>query len=79
MAKLAEMPMSRVTTVPPNAQSVTRAGYFGPFGIDGFRYKRPDGSIALNPRTVFISLLLLYLIYRFTRSGTPAANATVGD
>ena len=30
--------------------ALTRAGYFGPFGIDGFRYKKPDGSTALNPR-----------------------------
>jgi len=26
------------------------AGYFGPFGIDAFRYKLPDGAVALNPR-----------------------------
>jgi len=30
--------------------ALTRAGYFGPFGIDGFRYKTPDGGTALNPR-----------------------------
>jgi hypothetical protein len=30
--------------------ALTRAGYFGPFGIDGFRYKTPDGGSALNPR-----------------------------
>jgi hypothetical protein len=34
------------------AAALTAAGYFGPFGIDGFRYRLPDGSgrSALNPR-----------------------------
>jgi hypothetical protein len=32
------------------AAALTAAGYFGPFGIDGFRYRLPDGSEALNPR-----------------------------
>lgn len=32
------------------AASLTAAGYFGPFGIDGFRYRTPDGSTAFNPR-----------------------------
>jgi hypothetical protein len=32
------------------AAALTLAGYFGPFGIDGFRYHLPDGSTAFNPR-----------------------------
>ena len=32
------------------AAALTAAGYFGPFGIDGFRYRTPDGGAALNPR-----------------------------
>jgi hypothetical protein len=32
------------------AAALSGAGYFGPFGIDGFRYRLPDGTIALNPR-----------------------------
>ena len=32
------------------AAALSAAGYFGPFGIDGFRYRLPDGSTALNPR-----------------------------
>ncbi|HET8936721.1 MAG TPA: hypothetical protein VFN67_24930 [Polyangiales bacterium] len=32
------------------AAALSAAGYFGPFGIDGFRYRMPDGSIAFNPR-----------------------------
>lgn len=32
------------------AAALTAAGYFGPFGIDGFRYRLPDGPIAFNPR-----------------------------
>jgi len=32
------------------ASALHNAGYFGPFGIDGFRYRLSDGAIALNPR-----------------------------
>jgi hypothetical protein len=32
------------------AAALHAAGYFGPFGIDGFRYRLPDGSVAFNPR-----------------------------
>lgn len=32
------------------AAALHAAGYFGPFGIDGFRYRTPDGGQALNPR-----------------------------
>ncbi len=32
------------------AQSLTDAGYFGPFGIDAFRWRSPDGSIHFQPR-----------------------------
>jgi hypothetical protein len=30
--------------------ALTNAGYFGPFGIDGFRYVGPEGQDAFNPR-----------------------------
>jgi hypothetical protein len=33
-----------------SADAMRAAGYFGPFGIDGFRYRKPDGSVAFNPR-----------------------------
>jgi hypothetical protein len=32
------------------AAALTAAGYFGPFGIDAFRYQLPDGAIGFNPR-----------------------------
>jgi hypothetical protein len=32
------------------AAALTRAGYFGPFGIDAFRYRGAGGSVAFNPR-----------------------------
>ena len=32
------------------AAALTLAGYFGPFGIDGFRYRTSDGWTVLNPR-----------------------------
>jgi hypothetical protein len=32
------------------AAALTAAGYFGPFGIDGFRYRMSDGVIGFNPR-----------------------------
>jgi hypothetical protein len=32
------------------AAALSRSGYFGPFGIDAFRYRLPDGSTAFNPR-----------------------------
>jgi hypothetical protein len=32
------------------AAALSAAGYFGPFGIDGFRYRLPDGSTGFNPR-----------------------------
>jgi hypothetical protein len=31
------------------AESLRRAGYAGPFGIDAWTYRKDDGSIALNP------------------------------
>jgi hypothetical protein len=32
------------------AAALNAASYFGPFGIDGFRYLQPDGGIGFNPR-----------------------------
>lgn len=32
------------------AAALTAVGYFGPFGIDGFRYRLPDGTTSFNPR-----------------------------
>lgn len=32
------------------ADALRAAGYFGPFGIDAFRYRTPDGALAFNPR-----------------------------
>ena len=31
-------------------KALHEAGYFGPFGIDAFRYRLPDGATAFNPR-----------------------------
>jgi hypothetical protein len=31
------------------AEALTRAGYFGPFGLDGYVWKTPQGSLAFNP------------------------------
>jgi hypothetical protein len=31
------------------ARLLRQAGYLGPFGIDGWRYRTPDGSVVLNP------------------------------
>jgi hypothetical protein len=32
------------------ARALTAAGYFGPFGIDGFRYRLPDGKLGFDAR-----------------------------
>jgi hypothetical protein len=32
------------------AQALATAGYFGPFGIDAFRYRQPDGSVRFDAR-----------------------------
>jgi hypothetical protein len=32
-------------------QALAQAGYFGPFGIDAFRYRAADGSSAFQPRS----------------------------
>ena len=32
------------------ARALRDAGYFGPFGIDGFRYRHPELGSAFNPR-----------------------------
>jgi hypothetical protein len=32
------------------AAALTVAGYYGPFGIDAFRYRLPNGEIGFNPR-----------------------------
>jgi hypothetical protein len=36
--------------VEKTAAALTAAGYFGPFGIDGFRYRGPSGGVGFNPR-----------------------------
>jgi hypothetical protein len=38
------------STLQSTAAALVRAGYFGPFGIDGFRYRTLDGATALDPR-----------------------------
>lgn len=43
-AELLELELKRT------AAALTAAGYFGPFGIDGFRYRLPNGWTAFNPR-----------------------------
>jgi hypothetical protein len=30
-------------------EALTCAGYFGPFGVDGYLWRTPDGTLALNP------------------------------
>lgn len=37
-------------TAEQTAQALARAGYFGPFGIDAFRWRSPDGSSHFQPR-----------------------------
>jgi hypothetical protein len=32
------------------AYALATAGYFGPFGIDAFRYRQPDGSVSFDAR-----------------------------
>jgi hypothetical protein len=32
------------------AGALRALGYFGPFGLDGFRYRKADGNLAMNPR-----------------------------
>jgi hypothetical protein len=36
-------------TVSGTAEALLRAGYVGSFGIDAWRYRRPDGSVAFHP------------------------------
>ena len=38
------------TTAELTAQGLKRAGYFGPFGIDAFRWVAPAGSVHFQPR-----------------------------
>jgi hypothetical protein len=33
-----------------SARALTTAGYFGPFGLDGFRWRAPDGALHFQPR-----------------------------
>lgn len=33
-----------------SAQALTAAGYFGPFGIDAFRWRDPQGEVGFQPR-----------------------------
>ena len=32
------------------ARALTAAGYFGPFGLDAFRWRSPDGAVHFQPR-----------------------------
>jgi hypothetical protein len=44
---------SLASTVSATGEALASAGYFGPFGIDGFRYRfpdAPDGQTSFNPR-----------------------------
>jgi hypothetical protein len=41
---------SLAAEVKRTAAALTAAGYFGPFGIDAFRYRTPAGGIDFNPR-----------------------------
>ena len=33
------------------ASALRQAGYFGPFGIDGYTYRGPGGAVCLQPRS----------------------------
>jgi hypothetical protein len=37
-------------TAAQTGAALTAAGYFGPFGIDAFRYTQPEGTVSFNPR-----------------------------
>jgi hypothetical protein len=37
-------------TLEQTAHALHGAGYFGPFGIDAFRWRAPDGTLAFQPR-----------------------------
>jgi hypothetical protein len=37
------------SVVSSTAEALLRAGYVGPFGIDAWRHRLPDGSVALHP------------------------------
>jgi hypothetical protein len=37
-------------TLEQTAHALHHAGYFGPFGVDAFRWRAPDGSLAFQPR-----------------------------
>jgi len=44
---------SLASTLTATGEALATAGYFGPFGIDGFRYRAagsPDGQTSFNPR-----------------------------
>jgi hypothetical protein len=33
------------------AEALARAGYFGPFGIDAYLWRRAPGALELNPQS----------------------------
>lgn len=37
-------------TLEQTARALHEAGYFGPFGVDAFRWRAPDGAVAFQPR-----------------------------
>ena len=39
-----------VNTAKSTAQALRQVGYFGPFGLDGFRWRAPDGTVHFQPR-----------------------------
>jgi hypothetical protein len=45
----AEIPQRMEEVLLGVAQSLREAGYAGPFGIDAWQYREPDGSLALHP------------------------------
>jgi hypothetical protein len=45
----AEVPDRMKEVVEGVGRALQRAGYVGPFGIDAWEYRRPDGGLAFNP------------------------------
>ncbi len=50
-AALADLQARLAAEVHAVAAALSRAGYFGPFGVDAFSYRLPTGALALQPRS----------------------------
>jgi hypothetical protein len=76
----AEAPGGMMEVVEGAGRALSRAGYVGPFGIDAWEYRTPDGAIAFNPLGEINGRMTFGLVARALaeRQGIESGSAAPG-